>query len=79
MVIVLVEFDGKLLSSWVWAVSPNAVVSILSTASKAAMIMTVAECISQLKWIYLGRHGQQGRYVLYQSTPKYVPTRTGPG
>lgn len=64
LVIVLIKFDGKLLSSWVWVASPNAVVSILSTASKAMMILTVAECISQLKWVYLGRHGPKSRCVL---------------
>lgn len=74
MVIVLIKFDGKLLSSWVWVVSPNAVISILSTASKATMIMTVAECISQLKWIYLGRQGKQSRYGPYSA--RYVPDRT---
>lgn len=76
MVIVLVKFDGKLLSSWVWVISPNAVVSVLSTASKATMILTVAECISQLKWIYLDRHGHRSRYVL-RSLPN-VTLQTGP-
>lgn len=61
MVVVLVEFDGKQLSNWVWVISPNAVISVLSTASKATMILPVAECISQLKWIYLNRHGQKSR------------------
>lgn len=68
MVIVLIEFDGKVLSSWAWYISPNAVVSILSTGSKAAMILPVGECISQLKWIYLDRHGQSPWYVLNYSS-----------
>ena len=62
MVIILSKIDGRLLSSWTIAVSPNAVISVLSTASKAAMILPVAESLSQLKWLYLERQGL--RYVV---------------
>lgn len=61
IIIILVEFDGKRLSSWNWVISPNAVLSILSTAAKAVMILPVSESISQLKWIYL--EGRSSRYV----------------
>lgn len=57
MVIILSKIDGRLLSSWTITVSPNAVISVLSTASKAAMILPVAEGLSQLKWLYLERQG----------------------
>lgn len=74
MIIVLIKFDGKVLSSWAWYISPNAVISILSTGSKAAMILPVAECISQLKWIYLDRHEQNPSYVLiYCCLTVYLP------
>lgn len=51
--LILFKIDGILLSSWSISVSPNAVISILSTAAKAAMILPVAESISQLKWLDL--------------------------
>jgi len=57
MVVVLAKINGRLLSSWGLPVSPNAVISILSTASKATLILPIAECISQLKWLHLGKRG----------------------
>lgn len=53
IVIILYKVNGKPLSDWNEPVSLNAVISLLSTAGKAGLILPVAECISQLKWIYL--------------------------
>lgn len=55
MAIILSRINGQLLSSWTIALSPNTVISVLSTASKATMILPVAEGISQLKWLHLER------------------------
>lgn len=53
MIVILSKVNGSPLEDWDEPVSLNAVVSVLSTAGKASMILPVAECISQLKWIYL--------------------------
>lgn len=53
IVVILYKVNGKPLADWNGPVSLNAVVSVLSTAVKAGLILPVAECISQLKWIYL--------------------------
>lgn len=53
IVVILYNVDGKPLSQWTVPVSLNVVISILSTAGKAGLILPVAECISQLKWIHL--------------------------
>lgn len=53
IVAILYNVDGKPLSKWTVPVSLNVVISILSTAGKAGLILPVAECISQLKWIHL--------------------------
>lgn len=53
IVIILYNVDGKPLSKWTVPISLNVVISILSTAGKAGLILPVAECISQLKWIHL--------------------------
>lgn len=53
IVVILYSVDGKPLANWIVPVSLNVVVSILSTAVKAGLILPVAECISQLKWIHL--------------------------
>ncbi|KAI8625011.1 hypothetical protein F5Y19DRAFT_451963 [Xylariaceae sp. FL1651] len=53
MIILLSKLDGQPLSTWAIAVSPNAVVAILSIASKASLIYVLGQTISQLKWLHL--------------------------
>lgn len=53
IIVILYKVSGKPLADWDEPVSLNAVISVLSTAVKAGLILPVAECISQLKWIYL--------------------------
>lgn len=48
MVIVLANINGRLLSSWDLPVSPNAVISVLSTAFKAGMILPMAERLVEM-------------------------------
>ncbi|KAF3018221.1 hypothetical protein E8E14_012789 [Neopestalotiopsis sp. 37M] len=50
MVILLAECDRKPIFSW-HGVSLNTIISILSTASKAWLLLTVDAAISQWKWI----------------------------
>jgi len=58
IVIVLAIINGKRLDSWHSTVRPNTVVSVIATASKSLLLLPVAECISQAKWLY------------YQSRPR---------
>ncbi|RYC61420.1 hypothetical protein CHU98_g4801 [Xylaria longipes] len=53
LIILLSRLDGQPLSTWTIAVSPNAVISILSIASKASLIYALGQTISQLKWLHL--------------------------
>jgi hypothetical protein len=57
IVIVLAVYQNKTLSSWqfVFNISFNTWVAILSTLSRTALLVPVASCISQLKWIRLVR------------------------
>ncbi|KAL5318279.1 hypothetical protein ACEPPN_013338 [Leptodophora sp. 'Broadleaf-Isolate-01'] len=52
IVIVLNHYDGKPSPSWPYEITLNTLVSVFSTLLKALMMMAVAECISQLKWIW---------------------------
>ncbi|XXG96749.1 60S ribosomal protein L43 [Hypoxylon texense] len=54
VLVVLYAFQGRALSSWqfVFQVSLNSFVSILSGLSRASLLVSVASCISQLKWIH---------------------------
>ncbi|KAI0453824.1 hypothetical protein F5B21DRAFT_515102 [Xylaria acuta] len=53
LIILLSRLNGQPLSTWDIAVSPNAVVAILSIASKASLIYALGQTISQLKWLHL--------------------------
>lgn len=68
-----------LLSTWTskMALSPNTVISTLSTLGKAAMMLPVGESISQLKWLHIlrdtARSVPRGRF-----TCKYLLIRFRP-
>lgn len=53
IIAVLAAFQGKLLSSWGGLISINAIIAILATIFKAALVLPVTEGISQLKWLWL--------------------------
>jgi len=54
MCVLLAVYDGKPIFSW-HGVSLNAVVSVLSTASRGALLYAAAEAIGQWKWILFSR------------------------
>jgi hypothetical protein len=55
ILIVLKVYQEKPLSSWHFVdnITLNTVVALLSTFSRTALIVPVASCLSQLKWIHL--------------------------
>lgn len=65
IVITLFNINGMLLSTWTSkiALSPNTVISTLSTLGKAAMMLPVGESISQLKWLHRQSVGDTARSV----------------
>jgi hypothetical protein len=58
MIGLLLDKDGKPVSSWKVPVTLNAIISILSIASKASLMFVVAEGISQWKWIVFSQGPQ---------------------
>ncbi|KAF9881496.1 hypothetical protein CkaCkLH20_00642 [Colletotrichum karsti] len=54
MVTLLAHFDGRDVFTW-QGVTLNAIVSILSVATKAAIAYVLAECMAQWKWILFAR------------------------
>lgn len=55
IIVVLRTHQEKSLASWhfVYDITLNTLVALLSTLSRTALIVPVASCISQLKWIHL--------------------------
>ncbi|KAF7518915.1 hypothetical protein G7054_g13272 [Neopestalotiopsis clavispora] len=52
---VLATYDAKSLASWnfVFGITLNTLIAILSTLSRSTLLVPVTSCISQLKWIHL--------------------------
>ncbi|KAK7948107.1 uncharacterized protein PG986_008993 [Apiospora aurea] len=75
MIILLARTQDQPLSSWSLLISPNAVLSILSTASKACLIQPVSECLSQLKWLHLLQSPKSDKLTDLQ---KYDDASRGP-
>ena len=52
LAVVLLTFNGRPAPQMRWGLTLNALISILATASKAALLAVVAAVISQLKWCW---------------------------
>ena len=48
----LVHLDDKPLTYWKSKISPNTVISILSTLYKATLLTVISACIAQLRWVH---------------------------
>lgn len=72
MGILLGQLDGKSLSIWAkgMPLSPNAVIAILSTASKASLIMAVAESLSQLQWLHYDKSQSIGQLEMFDDASR---------
>lgn len=58
----LLYLDQRPYQSWRIAkvnVTPNAIISILATANKASLLLTVAQMLVQLKWLYFQGRGRR--------------------
>lgn len=49
---ILLYIDDKPVGAWKLPIQPNSLVAVFSTIAKSALLVPVAECIGQLKWIY---------------------------
>lgn len=50
ILILMLQFDGQPIPSWGYGITINGVISVLAVIAKSALILPVAEAISQLKW-----------------------------
>ncbi|UPK90307.1 hypothetical protein LCI18_001242 [Fusarium solani-melongenae] len=50
---VLVSAHDTSLESWPTSIQPNSIIAILTTLSKAAMLVPITSCLSQLKWRHM--------------------------
>ena len=68
--IVLRIYDGKASPQMAWGVTLNAIIAILSTASKAALIFAVAGALGQLKWVWFTENRQLSDLQLFDDASR---------
>lgn len=61
IVVILCVENDRALSGWHFLIAPNSLVSIFSTIAKSSLLLSVASCLSQLKWIYF-QHSSRPLY-----------------
>jgi len=49
---ILFTMDGKPMRDWRLPIQPNSLIAVFSTIAKSALLVPLAECIGQLKWLY---------------------------
>ena len=57
LIVTLVLTNHKPLPHWPMRITLNSFISILGTIIKAAMVIPIAEGISQLKWLWFKKEG----------------------
>ncbi|KAJ5165664.1 uncharacterized protein N7500_007494 [Penicillium coprophilum] len=50
LVAFLVKINATPYANWQYTASPNTIVSVITTITKAALLVSVSACLSQLKW-----------------------------
>nr|XP_036576339.1 uncharacterized protein CTRU02_13716 [Colletotrichum truncatum]KAF6783064.1 hypothetical protein CTRU02_13716 [Colletotrichum truncatum] len=58
LVAVLLQVQNTPLARWTWNIQPSSVISILTTFGKAAMMVPITACLSQLKWRHMQRQAR---------------------
>ncbi|KAJ9613578.1 hypothetical protein H2200_003520 [Cladophialophora chaetospira] len=66
IVVVLLVYDNRPTPKLSKGITLNAIVSVLATASKAALLFTTSSCLGQLKWIWF--KGEKARSLSHAQT-----------
>ena len=61
LTVILAKIDNIPLPHWWLPIQPNSLIAVLTTVAKSSMMLSVASCISQLKW---GHFFQQPRKLV---------------
>jgi hypothetical protein len=70
IVVVLLSYHNRPIPSLPAGLTFNALVSLLATLSKAAMLVTVASCISQLKWHWFSSTRKMRDFELFDQASR---------
>lgn len=70
LVVILLQMDNRPLDTWTQKISLNAMVSALSTISKALLLEPVGASIGQLKWLHMRRPRRMYDFELFDQASR---------
>lgn len=70
VLVILIETDDTSLSAWKFPIALNALVSTFLTLSKTALMVPVAACISQLKWIHFEKANRVNELEVFEEASR---------
>ena len=70
IIVILFKVQDKPLESWKFSIQPNSLISVLTTVGKTAMLLAVAESISQLKWRYFRKPRPLNRFQEFDNASR---------
>jgi hypothetical protein len=60
LIFVLRHVDDKPQTSWTFKITPNTVISLLSTTARSSSLVTISAVIGQEEWMWFGLGSQKG-------------------
>ncbi|KAF1990951.1 hypothetical protein K402DRAFT_167875 [Aulographum hederae CBS 113979] len=70
IVILLDKISNRPLSTWTFFLKPNSLIAILATLTHATMLLPLASCLSQLKWLHFAVPDTLDRLELFDSASR---------
>lgn len=58
ILLTLALLNNKKLPNWPLGITPNTLISILTTFSKSMLLFVVGQCLGQLKWVWFARRAR---------------------
>ncbi|PKY05453.1 hypothetical protein P168DRAFT_233986 [Aspergillus campestris IBT 28561] len=73
IVAVLAWYDGRPMPDWPEGITLNAILSVLTSIMKAAMVLIITEALSQLKWSWFNQRKQLSDLAVLDAASRGTP------
>lgn len=73
IIAVLAVLDKKPIDDWKYNIQPSSLLSTLTTVGKTGMMLVVASCVSQLKWVHFQHPNRLSHLEVYDEVSRGSP------
>ncbi|KUJ07829.1 uncharacterized protein LY89DRAFT_765907 [Mollisia scopiformis] len=70
---VLATLDNKPIDNWKYNIQPSSLLSTLTTVAKMGVMLVVASCVSQLKWLHFQQANRLSHLEMYDQVSRGNP------